>query len=167
MSVFSTAASKVVNLLGITAKGQATMANSLPVALASDQGILGVTAKGQATMANSLPVVIASDQQLTTTTGAKNALVFSYYRDPGEPPYPLDPFPLPTTATPNRTSVTIQNVHASANLYISTDDEVAVLSGYKVIPGASVTLQASATTVIYGISDAVNNLADVRIIEAV
>ena len=42
MSVFSTAASKVVNLLGITAKGQATMANSLPVVIASNQGVLPV-----------------------------------------------------------------------------------------------------------------------------
>jgi len=142
MSVFSTAASKVVNLLGITAKGQATMANSLPV-------------------------VLASDQNLTVTNAAKNALIFSHYRDPGEPPYPSDPFPLPTTATSNRTTLTIQNAHASANLYISTDDEVTDGIGYKIVPGASVTLQASDSTVIYGISDAVNNLADVRIIEAV
>lgn len=37
MSVFDTASKKIHNLLGITAKGNALMANSLPVTLASDQ----------------------------------------------------------------------------------------------------------------------------------
>ena len=62
---------RISNILDVTAKGQATMANSLPVALASDQGdinvdipnnLLGITAKGQAAMANSLPVTLASDE---------------------------------------------------------------------------------------------------------
>jgi hypothetical protein len=139
MSVFSTAASKVVNLLGITAKGQATMANSLPV-------------------------VVASDQNLTVTTGAKNALIFSEQKNAIES---SDPLPLPATPTAQRNTLILQNVHASGNLFISTDDEMTTASGYKLVPGASVTLQASATTVIYGISDAVSNAMDVRIIEAV
>jgi hypothetical protein len=37
VGVFDTATKKISDLLGITAKGQATMANSLPVALASNQ----------------------------------------------------------------------------------------------------------------------------------
>lgn len=67
----------ITDLLGITAKGQATMANSLPVALASNQSALPVTdnsgslttdtaqlpgSLGQANMAGSVSVAIASNQ---------------------------------------------------------------------------------------------------------
>jgi hypothetical protein len=55
-------------------KGQATMSNSVPVTVASDQSSMPVTVgnKGQATMANSLPVTVASDQSsLPVTVGNK------------------------------------------------------------------------------------------------
>jgi len=62
---------EIASILGIIAKGQATMANSLPIVVASDQNdinvdvpnnLLGITTKGQAVMANSLPVTLASDE---------------------------------------------------------------------------------------------------------
>jgi hypothetical protein len=40
MSIFQAAAVKINNILGITSKGQATKANSLPVALASDDDLI-------------------------------------------------------------------------------------------------------------------------------
>lgn len=60
-----------VNITTIGAKGQATMANSLPVTIASDQSNLktnlydgagSAVNKGQGLMAASLPITIASDQ---------------------------------------------------------------------------------------------------------
>ena len=139
MSVFATAAIKVTSLLGITTKGQATKANSLPV-------------------------VLASDQTLTIEVGAKSALVFSTQKNTLES---ADAQPLPATAQEARTSITIQNVHASGNLFISDDDEVTVATGYRLIPGESITLEAGAGTIIYGISSAAGNAMDVRIIERV
>lgn len=43
MSIFSAAAIKVSNLLGLTARGQVTKANSLPVVLASDDDLITAT----------------------------------------------------------------------------------------------------------------------------
>jgi hypothetical protein len=72
----------VQNLTTVT-PGQATMAASVPVAIASDQGSLPVTVSnvttvspGQATMASSVPVVIASDQGAlpVTVTGLPASL---------------------------------------------------------------------------------------------
>lgn len=42
MGVFDTAKHQISNLLGITAKGQATMPNSLPIVIASDQTVIPV-----------------------------------------------------------------------------------------------------------------------------
>jgi hypothetical protein len=126
--------------------------------------LVGITSKGQATMANSLPVVLASDQQLVVATGAKNALVFSTEKNATEI---LDPRPLPASPVTGRNTLILQNAHASGNLYISDDDAVTTTSGYKLPPGSSITLLASSTTIIYGISDAASNAMDVRIIEAV
>lgn len=61
----------------IPAKGQAAMAASVPVVLASDQpavpvsatGLSRIPALGQTTMANSTPVVLASDQSPATVVG--------------------------------------------------------------------------------------------------
>lgn len=46
MSVFDTAVKKISDLVGITSKGQATMANSLPVAIASNQSAVSVADGG-------------------------------------------------------------------------------------------------------------------------
>lgn len=60
----------VNEVAGITSAGQAAMASSFPVVIASDQtdinvdvpnNFLGITSSGQATMANSFPVVLSSD----------------------------------------------------------------------------------------------------------
>lgn len=139
MSIFSVAAFRVANLLGITAKGQATAANSLPV-------------------------VLASDQIVNIGTVAKNALVFSVEKNLIED---LLPRPLPGSPTAQRSSITIQNAHASANLYLSVADDMTPGNGYKLIPGAAITLEASDTTILYGISDASGNAMDVRMIERV
>ena len=65
-------------LLGITAKGQATMANSLPVALASDQSalqVIGKAASGAAASGN--PVLVAgSDGNARTIATDANGRVY-------------------------------------------------------------------------------------------
>lgn len=59
-------------LLGITAMGQAAMAGSLPVVLASNQTAIPVTVPvGQQAMAASTPVVVASNQSSLPTTEAR------------------------------------------------------------------------------------------------
>jgi len=67
----------VHSALGVTAKGQAAMADSLPMVLASDQSAIPVTAAqlpaalGQANMAGSTSVAIASNQSAVPVSAAQ------------------------------------------------------------------------------------------------
>jgi len=64
MGVFDTVKKQISNLVGITATGQATKANSLPVVLASDQGDLPVTLDGESVAVSSLPALAAGTNNI-------------------------------------------------------------------------------------------------------
>lgn len=61
-----------VDVVSLPNEGQQTMANSISVAIASDQTAVPVSMpnEGQQTMANSISVAIASDQSTLIVSGA-------------------------------------------------------------------------------------------------
>ena len=61
-----------VDIASLPNEGQQTMANSISVAVASDQSAIPVSMpnEGQQTMANSISVTMASDQTVIIVSGA-------------------------------------------------------------------------------------------------
>ncbi|HEY1015719.1 MAG TPA: hypothetical protein VGE07_23625 [Herpetosiphonaceae bacterium] len=71
MSIFSPAAAKITDLLGITTKGAATAANSMPVTLATD-GVVGTTADA----------VVTTDTTGTLSAKLRGLVKHAYERMP-------------------------------------------------------------------------------------
>jgi hypothetical protein len=70
MGVFDTAVKTISNLVGITAKGQATMANSLPIVVASNQSAIPV-----ADNSGSLTVDVPAGSDVTTGNTSDAAVI--------------------------------------------------------------------------------------------
>ena len=96
--------------------------------------LLGITSTGQATMANSLPVVIASNQSVLTVATAPGyyEVLIRAESSIGTPPLLISP-------TAKRVTIKIQNA-ASEDAFVGTDDTIG-LSGWKLQPGESLSLQ--------------------------
>lgn len=108
--------------------------------------LLGMTGLGQAAMANSLPVVIASDQDAVAVVvdQSKVTAVINYVNSIGTAEVNV-----PGTAASNRYAIRIQNVHATDDVYLGTSTGVSSLTGWRLRPEESVRILAGGDVTIY------------------
>lgn len=80
MSVFDSASKKIHNLIGVTAAGQAAMAASVPVVIASDQSALQITrgVYGAELYALAARTADPTPHALKTNPGAKGMTIYVY-----------------------------------------------------------------------------------------